>query len=145
MSESVSSHARIDRPSEKVSRIDGAHRLSPVDETPPRSAPPELAAAAAGQSVSHVAQQLERQTEQLGRHLRDQSRDLDRREAQLNAHLAQLDRDARAARLLLTERTQELTERESQYYAKLREVSLREARLDAIRDVPTPAATISEA
>ena len=94
MSESVSNHARIDRPSEKVTRIDGAHRLPPVEEPSSRSAPPELAAAAAGQSASHVAQQFERQTEQLGRHLRDQSRDLDRRESQLNAHLAQLDSDA---------------------------------------------------
>jgi hypothetical protein len=131
MSEFATNHGH-ERTSEKVSRIDGAHRASAASEPAPRSASPELAAAAAGHSATHVAEQLERQTEQLGRHLRDQSRDLDRREAQLNAHLAQLDRDARAARLLHAERTQAFSERESQYFAKLRELSLREAQLAAV-------------
>lgn len=63
-------------------------------------------------------EQLEHQAGQLASHLQEQLRELEHREALQNARSAELDNEFRRARLWITEKSAELTERENAVVAK---------------------------
>ena len=58
-----------------------------------------------------AARQVRTQAAQLAEHLRARQKELDHRESELNARAAQLDRDARVARLWLSERMAEFEDK----------------------------------
>ncbi len=81
--------------------LDSDLDLAPRGREEPSSPPPDPEA---------ISQQVQSQAAQLAEHLRVRQQELDHREAELNAWAAQLERDARAARLWLEERSAELEE-----------------------------------
>ncbi len=106
-----------------ANRVDAAH-------LPEQQASPSDAVA-----DEQTAQQLRRQASQLASSLRASQKEIDHRWSYLNAQTAQLDRDARAARLWLNERTVEVdqTQRLHRQLAETRSEVQREGRLQRQR------------
>jgi len=109
-------------------RIDAAHLIGDAATPPAADNAAVLRQAAPTQAE---AEQLRVQAEQLARHLDTRQEGLDHREAQVNAITAQLDRDARIARLWLSERQAELQRHSEELAAEHREVQGRLERLAA--------------
>ena len=106
-------------------RIDAAHHVSAADAGDAgRIADPSREDAGldlerivdpshdSGAAISTASEQVRVQAAQLAEHLQARQKELDHREARLNAWAAELDRDARAARMWLTERVAEFEERD---------------------------------
>lgn len=88
-------------------------------------------AAAAPALADAAEERLRKQADQLATHLRMRQREIDSRESQLNAQLAQFDRDARSARMWLTEREASLKRRSEELDQREQEIKVRTARLAA--------------
>ncbi|HUY88506.1 MAG TPA: hypothetical protein VMV10_07215 [Pirellulales bacterium] len=95
--------------------------------------PSEVAQAVAFQAELEAVL-LQAQAEQLAQHLRSRQEDLDRREAQLNARCAEFDQEVRTARLWLSERQQELAQREDDMLARERALAAGAAQRSAAAD-----------
>ena len=66
-----------------------------------------------GETMAAREEQLEHQAGQLADHLQEQLRELEYREALQNSRAAELDNEFRRARLWISEKSAELTEREN--------------------------------
>ncbi len=106
-----------------VPRFDTAHVIPGTKASSPelparasadlaRAGLADAAMAAAGQSPVHGVAQLQQQASELAAHLRKQLRSVTQREATLNSQIAEWEREQRAGRLWLRERTIELNQRE---------------------------------
>ncbi|HVX13281.1 MAG TPA: hypothetical protein VHC22_19005 [Pirellulales bacterium] len=94
-------------------RVDAAHSLGDA-----LVALPPLAQMPVEQAITDLvrvegAVQLQAHADQLGAFLRQRQQELDRREAQLNARLADFAQEVRDARLWLSQRNDELNDREA--------------------------------
>lgn len=117
-------------------RIDGAHPATTE----------ACSATAVAETVTGevVAEQLRTQATQLASSLRTRQRELDHRESQLNARFAQLERDARTARLWLSERERELARRQEELDERNQEVQGRLQRLATAEAAQRRSAGIDE-
>ncbi len=86
------------------------------------------------ESMDDREEQLEHQAGQLAGHLQEQLRELEYREALQNARSAELDNEFRRARLWITEKSAELTERENAVAAAEAKHQEIEARQTVLRD-----------
>ena len=85
----------------KSNRVDPPHDLLSLAEADAEST--NLWLAYAGRDPDSMAQQVDRQANELISYVQDQNREIDERQAELNAKLAQLDNQLRNARLLTDE------------------------------------------
>ena len=132
-------------------RIDGPHSVGSLKSEQSPALVAELAAVGAGAATEYLVdwpgepaasleglleldetlkareEQLENQAAQLASHLQEQLRDLEHREALQNARAAELDNELRRDRLWITEKSAELSERETA-------VAAAEAKLAADRE-----------
>src|SRR5689334_22946404 len=102
-------------------RVDAAHTMGRAAADAPDS-PAEIGAAqGAAPPDAEILEALPRlrvQGRQLAQLLQDRQRDLDRREAQQQAFAADVENQLRAARLWVTERQQELADRDAALAAR---------------------------
>lgn len=96
-----------------ITRIDTAH-ARPLDAGIDLAQTAGVMEAVAGRGAMG-SEQLQRQAEQIRGQLLSQQQDLDSREAEFNARLARMENEARTARLLQTQREQEIVERETTF------------------------------
>lgn len=86
---------------------------------------------AAGLGAGPALEQLQTQAEELGEQLRSRQRELDRREATLNARSLEIDAQLRKARLVTSEREEELKSRDEGLQRRQAELDERAAALAA--------------
>ncbi|HEY1603079.1 MAG TPA: hypothetical protein VGG64_25975 [Pirellulales bacterium] len=130
-------------------RVDMAHALwsaPPTTAAPNEPLTPRALASGEASVVpaSDLLARLRSQGRQLARLLHERQQDLDRREAQQNAQAAELDGQLRAARLWLTERHQELSEREAASKEHERQLAVRARELNALAAADDAARTKEE-
>jgi hypothetical protein len=130
---SVSPPKKSIKPLHQDTRIDAAHPINGVEETPDLKPYADLDSAAVDSDAVNSAQagsilttneyvkddlaseQLQRQGRQLAEYLRNRQKELDHREAQLNAQLARFETEIRNAHIWISEREVELEERRGKF------------------------------
>ncbi len=114
-------------------RVDAAHMMGRAADSP--EMPAEAGAVPGGvppdAEILEALPRLRVQGRQLAQLLQDRQRDLDHREAQHQAFAADVENQLRAARLWVTERQQELADRETATVAREQDAADRWSRLSA--------------
>ena len=113
----LETQAHVNTRSGKATRVDPPHATSgaaiPKVAAPSRVQLAVLAGAAQPATAdAAIADQLQRQSIELGDRLQQRQRELDQREASFHAQIAQLENELRSARLVQQELQEELLERE---------------------------------
>lgn len=108
--------AHMQKRSGRATRVDAAHSTSggalPKAAAPARAQLAVLAGVAQpGSTDATIADQLQRQSMELGDRLQQRQRELDQREASFHAQIAQLESELRSARLVQQELQEELLAR----------------------------------